>query len=121
DNASGIAALFELAKAFKAVETPPERSILFLAVTAEEEGLLGSAYYANHPVYPLNKTAANINIDALSPIGRTNDLPVIGLGHSELDTYATQAAERQGRNVVAGGNPSAGSFFRSDHFNFAKV
>ncbi|HWK99446.1 MAG TPA: M28 family metallopeptidase, partial [Parapedobacter sp.] len=121
DNASGIAALFELAKAFKSVETPPERSILFLAVTAEEQGLLGSAYYVNHPVYPLSKTVANINIDALSPLGRTSDIAVVGLGHSDMDDYATQAAGRQGRNVVPGGNPSAGSFFRSDHFNFAKV
>ncbi len=121
DNASGIAALFELAKAFKSLETPPERSILFLAVTAEEQGLLGSAYYASHPVYPLGKTVANINIDALSPIGRTSDIAVIGLGHSDMDDYVMQAAERQGRTVVAGGNPSAGSFFRSDHFNFAKV
>src|SRR5690606_2128288 len=121
DNASGIAALFELAKAFKSLETPPERSILFLAVTAEEQGLLGSAYYASHPVYPLGKTVANINIDALSPIGRTSDIAVIGLGHSDMDDYVMQAAERQGRTVVPGGNPSAGSFFRSDHFNFAKM
>ncbi|MFC3199419.1 M28 family metallopeptidase [Parapedobacter deserti] len=121
DNASGIAALFELAKAFKSAETPPDRSILFLAVTAEEQGLLGSAYYANNPVYPLNKTVANINIDALSPIGRTNDISVIGLGHSEMDDYLIRAADRQGRRVVPGGTPSAGSFFRSDHFNFAKV
>ncbi len=121
DNASGVAALFELAKAFKSVDTPPERSILFLAVTAEEQGLLGSAYYASHPVYPLAKTVANINIDALSPVGRTSDIAVIGLGHSDMDDYVTQAAERQGRTVVPGGNPSAGSFFRSDHFNFAKM
>lgn len=121
DNASGVAALFELAKAFKTIETPPERSILFLAVTAEEEGLLGSAYYAGNPVYPLNKTVANINIDALSAIGRTNDLAVIGLGQSEMDDYASRAAEKHGRTIVPGGNPSSGSFFRSDHFNFAKV
>src|SRR5690606_36458698 len=100
DNATRIAALFELAHAFKTLETPPERSILFLAVTAEEEGLLGSAYYASNPVYPLDKTVANIKIDALSPIGRTNDLPVIGLGHSDMDEYAIRAAERQGRKVV---------------------
>ena len=121
DNASGIAALFELAKAFKGAETPPERSILFLAVTAEEQGLLGSAYYATHPVYPLSKTVANINIDALSPVGRTSDIAVIGLGHSDMDDYVALAATRQGRTVVPGGNPSAGSFFRSDHFSFAKV
>ncbi len=121
DNATGVAALFELAKAFHSAEAPPERSILFLAVTAEEEGLLGSAYYASHPVYPLDKTVANINIDALSPIGRTSDFAVVGLGHSDMDDYALQAAERLGRDVVPGGNPSSGSFFRSDHFNFAKV
>lgn len=121
DNASGIAALFELAKAFKAAGVAPERSILFLAVTAEEQGLLGSAYYASHPIYPLNKTVANINIDALSPVGKTEDVSVIGLGQSDMDDYAMRAAERQGRQVVPGGNPSAGSFFRSDHFNFAKV
>ena len=121
DNASGVAALFELAKAFKDAETPPERSILFLAVTAEEQGLLGSAYYANNPVYPLSKTVANINIDALNAVGRTSDVAVVGLGHSEMDDYLTQVAEQQGRTVVPGGNPSAGSFFRSDHFNFAKV
>ncbi len=121
DNASGVAALFELAKAFKAAESPPKRSILFLAVTAEEQGLLGSAYYANNPIYPLGKTVANINIDALSPIGKTHDVAVIGLGQSELDDYAIRAAARQQREVVPGGNPSAGSFFRSDHFNFAKV
>ncbi|SEK75931.1 M28 family metallopeptidase [Parapedobacter koreensis] len=121
DNASGIAALFELAKGFKSATVPPERSILFLAVTAEEQGLLGSAYYAANPVYPLNKTVANINIDALSPIGKTSDIAVIGLGQSDMDDYARRAAARQGRDIVPGGNPSAGSFFRSDHFNFAKV
>lgn len=121
DNASGVAALFELAKAFKSAKTPPERSIVFLAVTAEEQGLLGSAYYAGNPVYPLDKTVANINIDALSPIGKTSDVSVIGLGQSDMDDYAIRAAHREGRNVVPGGNPSAGSFFRSDHFNFAKV
>src|SRR5690606_12846950 len=121
DNATGIAALFELAKAFKAADPAPERSILLLAVTAEAQGLLGSAYYAANPVYPLDKTVANINIDALSPVGETRDVSVIGLGQSEMDDYLGQAATRHGREVVPGGNPSAGSFFRSDHFNFAKV
>lgn len=121
DNAIGVAALFELAKAFKASAVQPERSILFLAVTAEEEGLLGSAYYAENPVYPLSKTVANINIDAFSPLGRTRDFSIVGLGQSEMDDYAARAAERQGRVVVANGNPSSGGFFRSDHFNFAKV
>lgn len=121
DNATGVAALFEIAKGFKAAKAQPERSIIFLAVTAEEEGLLGSAYYAANPIYPLNKTVANINMDSFSPIGRTSDFSVVGKGQSELDDYAVRAAAKQGRVVVDGGNPSAGSFFRSDHFNFAKV
>lgn len=121
DNAVGVAALFELAKAFHASPVAPERSIIFLAVTAEEEGLLGSAYYASNPIYPLNKTVANINIDALNPIGETADFSVVGLGQSDMDDYARAAVERQGRTIKAGGNPSAGGFFRSDHFNFAKV
>src|SRR5690554_5659740 len=121
DNATGVAALFEIAKGLKAAAVQPERSIIFLAVTAEEEGLLGSEYYATHPLYPLNKTVANINMDSFSPMGRTSDYSVVGLGQSELDEYAIYAAQRQGRTVVDSGNPSAGGFFRSDHFNFVKV
>lgn len=121
DNATGVAALFELAKGFKAAAVQPERSIIFLAVTAEEEGLLGSAYYATNPIYSLNKTVANINMDSFSPLGRTSDYSVVGLGQSELDEYAIAAASKQGRKVVDSGNPSAGGFFRSDHFNFVKV
>lgn len=121
DNATGVAALFELANAFKAAKNPPYRSIIFLAVTAEEEGLLGSAYYSANPLVPLNKTVANINIDALSPIGETSDIAVVGLGQSDMDDYVIRAAKRQDRTVVPAGNPSAGGFFRSDHFNFAKV
>lgn len=121
DNATGVAALLEIAKAFKAAKTPPERSILFVALTGEEEGLLGSEYYASHPIYPLAKTVANINMDALSPIGRTKDLIVTGVGQSEMDEYAQRAAEKQGRSTKPDSNPSAGHFFRSDHFNFAKV
>lgn len=121
DNATGVAALFELAKGFKAAAVQPERSVIFLAVTAEEEGLLGSAYYATNPIYALNKTVANINMDSFSPLGRTSDYSVVGLGQSELDEYAIAAAAKQGRTVVDSGNPSAGGFFRSDHFNFVKV
>lgn len=121
DNATGVAALFEIAKGFKAAAVQPERSIVFLAVTAEEEGLLGSAYYAENPIYPLNKTVANINMDSFSPIAPTSDFSVVGLGQSDMDDYAKNAAAKQNRSIVAGGNPSAGSFFRSDHFNFAKV
>lgn len=121
DNATGVAGLFEIAKAFKASKTAPERSILFIALTGEEEGLLGSEFYATHPIYPLAKTVANINMDALAPIGRTKGLIVTGLGQSEMDDYASRAAKKQGRTIKPDSNPSAGHFFRSDHFNFAKV
>lgn len=121
DNATGVAALFELAKGFKAAKVQPERSIIFLAVTGEEEGLLGSEYYATNPIYPLNKTVANLNMDSFSPMGRTTDYSVTGLGQSELDEYAIAAAAKQNKTVKDSGNPSAGGFFRSDHFNFVKV
>src|SRR5690606_23949837 len=84
DNATGIAAIIEIAKAFKNAEVPPERTILFIGLTAEEQGLLGSEYYATHPVFPLAKTVANINIDAMNATGATNDLTVIGYGQSEI-------------------------------------
>ncbi|GAA4784402.1 M28 family metallopeptidase [Olivibacter ginsenosidimutans] len=121
DNATGVAGLLEIAKAFKAAKTPPERSILFLALTGEEEGLLGSEYYASHPIFPLAKTVADINVDMLYPIGRTKDIIVTGLGQSEMDDYAQRAAKKQGRIIKPDSNPAAGHFFRSDHFNFAKV
>lgn len=120
DNATGVAALFEIAKGFKAASVAPERSIVFLAVTAEEKGLLGSQYYAENPIFPINKTVANINIDSYSPFPKTKDIAVIGLGQSDIDDYVVKAAEKQNRIVIPGGNPSAGSFFRSDHFNFVK-
>lgn len=121
DNATGVAALFEIAKALQNAEVKPERTILFLAVTAEEQGLLGSEYYASHPVYPLSKTVANINIDALVPGGLTHDVSITGYGQSELDDYAEEFISAQHRKIVPEPNPSAGYFFRSDHFNFAKV
>lgn len=121
DNATGIAALFEVAKALKSAKVRPERSIVFLAVTAEEQGLLGSEYYATHPVYPLAKTVANINIDALSASGPTLDIAIVGRGQSELDDYAEKFVTAQNRKIAPESNPSAGYFFRSDHFNFAKV
>ena len=94
---------------------------MFLAVTAEEQGLLGSEYYARNPLYPLNKTIANINIDAMNPYGRTSDLVIVGRGASELDDYAEAAAKEQGRTVKADPEPEKGYYYRSDHFNFAKV
>jgi Zn-dependent M28 family amino/carboxypeptidase len=120
DNATGTAALIELAEAFKKLESPPSRSIIFLAVTAEEQGLLGSAYYATHPVFPTTKTVADINMDALNIYGKMKDIIVIGYGNSELDNYVEAAAKQQGRRVRPDATPEKGSFYRSDHFSFAK-
>ena len=120
DNATGTAGLVELAQAFQSLDPKPERSILFLAVTAEEQGLLGSAYYSVAPLYPLNQTVANINIDGLNMLGKTSDIVVIGLGNSELDQYLRSAATLQGRTLVADPEPEKGFYYRSDHFNFAK-
>lgn len=121
DNATGTAGLIELARAFESLENPPARSILFLAVTAEEQGLLGSAYYAQNPVYPLDKTVAAINMDGLNILGPTHDITVVGLGQSELDDYLERAADAQGRWLRPDPEPEKGFYFRSDHFNFAKV
>jgi len=121
DNASGTAALLELAHAFTKTKTKPSRSIVFLSVTAEEQGLLGSDYYASHPVYPVNKTVADINMDVLQPFGRMKDIIIVGKGQSELDEYAEEAAAKQGRTTRGEPDPSGGWYFRSDHFNFAKV
>jgi Zn-dependent M28 family amino/carboxypeptidase len=120
DNASGTAGLLTLAKAFAAMKTPPDRSILFLSVTAEEQGLLGSQYHAVTPIYPLAKTAADINMDILNTWGRTKDLTVVGLGNSDLDDYAAAAAAEQGRRLRPDAEPEKGFYYRSDHFNFAK-
>ncbi len=120
DNASGVAGLIELARAFKKQPAPPERSIIFLSVTAEEQGLLGAEYYASHPIYPLEKTVAVINMDGLNVHGRTKDLTIVGLGKTGLDDYAQKAAVRQGRVLAPDPEPEKGSYFRSDHFAFAK-
>ncbi|MEP6589942.1 MAG: M28 family metallopeptidase [Gemmatimonadota bacterium] len=120
DNASGTAGLLTVAKALAGLKNPPKRSVLFLAVTAEEQGLLGSLYYTVSPVYPLAKTVATINMDVLNTWGRAKDLVVIGLGASELDDYATAAAAAQGRVLKGDAEPEKGFYYRSDHFNFAK-
>lgn len=120
DNATGTAGLIMLARAFKAMPTPPKRSILFLSVTAEEQGLLGSQYYSVTPIYPLSRTLADINLDEINKWGPTKDLTVVGLGASELDDYARQAAAEQGRTLRPDPEPEKGSYYRSDHFNFAK-
>jgi Zn-dependent M28 family amino/carboxypeptidase len=120
DNASGVAMVLELAKAFSQIQPQPRRSILFLMVTAEEQGLLGSQYYATTPLYPLNKTVANINIDGVNQWGRTKDFTVIGMGASDLDDYLKAAADEQGRVLRPDPEPEKGFYYRSDHFNFAK-
>ena len=120
DNASGVAGLVEMADAFSHLQPPPRRSILFLSVTAEEKGLLGSQYYAEHPLYPLSKTLADINMDGLNLLGRTRDIEIIGLGQSTLDDVLQSVAAEQGRLIRPDAEPEKGFYFRSDHFNFAK-
>jgi Zn-dependent M28 family amino/carboxypeptidase len=120
DNASGTAMVLEIARAFTQVEPRPRRSVLFLLVTAEEQGLLGSAFYAAYPIYPLEKTAAVVNIDGINQWGRTRDITVIGLGASELDDHLRKAAAEQGRTLRPDPESEKGFYYRSDHFNFAK-
>ncbi len=121
DNASGVAGLLELARAFRKLSSPPKRSILFLSVTAEEKGLLGSLYYAEHPLYPLSKTVADFNMDGLNVWGRTADIQLIGAGNSTLEDLLARAAAAQGRSTEPEDKPERGFFFRSDHFEFVKV
>ncbi|MFL6231479.1 MAG: M28 family metallopeptidase [Pyrinomonadaceae bacterium] len=121
DNASGVAQLIEIAEAYTKLPTPPKRSILFVSVTAEEKGLLGSKYYASNPLYPLNKTLADINMDEANQWGRTRDLTIVGLGNTTLDDVAQEAATIQGgRTLQPDPQPEKGGFYRSDHFEFAK-
>ncbi len=119
DNASGTAALLELARAFRR-EGAPRRSLLFLAVTAEEQGLLGSKWYAENPLYPLARTVANINLDGMNVIAPTSDLVVIGLGSSTLDDLLGEEAAARDRTLTPDAEPEKGLYYRSDHFEFAK-
>src|SRR5690606_30948961 len=121
DNATGVAGVLEIAEAFAKQENKPERSVVFLAVTLEESGLLGSQYYVAHPVIPLDKTVAVFNIDAMSVYGRAHDYTVVGMGSSELEDMLKKVADRQGRVLHEEAHPEAGGYFRSDHFNFAKA
>jgi len=121
DNASGTAGLLELARAFKNAPSKPERTIIFLAVTAEEQGLWGSAWYAENPIYPLNKTLADINMDVLNNYGKTKDVIVVGEGQSELEDLLKEEAAKENRVIAYETHPEAGHYYRSDHFNFAKV
>jgi Zn-dependent M28 family amino/carboxypeptidase len=121
DNASGVAAILAVAKKFMQAKDKPKRSIVFLAVTAEEQGLLGSEYYGTHPIYPLYKTVADLNIDALSDFGETSDFSITGKGQNDLDDYVIALTKPYGWTVVGDKTPGSGSYYRSDHFNFAKV
>jgi Zn-dependent M28 family amino/carboxypeptidase len=120
DNASGTACLLEWARAFATLSPAPKRTLLFLAVTAEERGLLGARYYAENPLYPLAKTVANLNKDGINQWGRTRDITVIGLGNSTLDDLLAEAAQLQKRTLSPDAEPEKGFFYRSDHFEFAK-
>jgi Zn-dependent M28 family amino/carboxypeptidase len=121
DNASGCAGLLELSRAYAQLTPVPKRSILFLAVTAEEKGLIGSKYYAANPLYPLTKTLADLNMDDINVWGKTRDLIVVGLGASTLDDLAKKVADEQGgRTLNPDPTPERGGYYRSDHFEFAK-
>lgn len=120
DNASGIATMLGIAEAFTK-STKPDRTVIFLAVTAEEQGLLGSKHYAENPIYPVAKTVANINMDGITNFGPMKDLTVVGYGQSELEDLAADLAADQGRYIIPDPESGKGFFFRSDHFNFAKV
>jgi len=120
DNASGIAALLEIARTFAAEQKTLKRSVLFIAVTAEEKGLLGSKYYADTPLYPLKNAVANLNVDALQPWGKTKDIQVIGSGQTTIEELVEHNAKGQGRYVVADSRPESGGYFRSDHFNLVQ-
>lgn len=120
DNASGTASLLQIAKAFRSLPAKPERTVVFLSVTAEEQGLLGSAWYAQHPVYPLEKTVADLNIDVINTYGPTKDITYSGKGQSELEDYLTDEVKKNGRYVAPEDHPEAGHYFRSDHFSFAR-
>ena len=120
DNASGTAGMIEIAEAFTKLQRPPARSVLFLAVTAEEKGLVGAKFYASNPLYPLKKTVANINLDGVNQWGKTSDITVVGLGNSSLeDVLATVIADEK-RTITPDPEPEKGFYYRSDHFEFAK-
>ena len=118
DNATGTAAILEIGEAFTA--NPPARSVMILAVTAEESGLLGSAYYGENPIVPYDRTVGGINIDAMLPTGRSRDIVVVGHGASELEDVLESVAEEQDRHIVPDPTPEAGYFYRSDHISLAK-
>ena len=123
DNAAGVAVLLELAQAYKALPAAqqPKRSVLFLSITAEEKGLLGSRYYAQNPLYPLTQTVADINMDGANQFGPTRDMETVGYGASTIDDVGLAVARAQSREMKPESHPERGGYYRSDHFEFAKV
>ena len=121
DNASGDAAVVELARAFSKLNPPPGRSVLFTCTTAEEAGLLGAKFYVEHPLYPLEKTLADLNIDSMNVWGRARDIEDVSFGMSTLDDMLVDAAKRQGRTAIPNSRPEKGNVYRADSFEFSKV
>ena len=120
DNASGVASVIQLAAAFTKLNPSPKRSVLFMATTGEEAGLLGAKFYALHPLYPLEKTLADINIDTVNPWGKTRDIEDLSNNNSTLDELLAAAAKRNGREMKPNSQPEKGGFYRADHFEFSK-
>src|SRR5213596_1848775 len=121
DNASGVASVIQIAAAFTKVNPPPKRSVLFMATTAEEAGLLGAKFYAEHPLYPLEKTLAAINLDSMNVWGKARDIEDLSLGFSTLDDLLAAAAKRQGRSAIPDSRPDKGKIYRADNFEFSKA
>jgi Zn-dependent M28 family amino/carboxypeptidase len=121
DNASGVASVIELAAAFTKINPPPKRSVLFMATTAEEAGLLGAKFYAEHPLYPLEKTLADINLDSMNVWGKARDIEDLSLGFSTLDDLLAAAAKGQGRTAIPDSRPDKGKIYRADNFEFSKA
>lgn len=121
DNGTTTAWMLEIAEAFANLRKRPQRTIMFFSPTAEEQGLMGSAYYASHPLFPLNKTVANINNDLMLPYGPYKDVMITGYGQSELEDYIVRFAEKYDRYVMPDPNPHTGMYYRADHFSFANA
>src|SRR5919201_5210951 len=121
DNASGFAAVLQLAAAFAKLNPPPKRTVLFMCTAAEEAGLFGAKWYAQHPLYPLEKTLADINIDSMNVWGKARDVEDISFGFSTLDDMLAAAAKRQGRTAIPNSRPQKGNIYRADNFEFSKV
>src|SRR5438874_94119 len=121
DNASGVASLIQLAAAFTKLNPPPKRSVLFMATTAEEAGLLGAKFYAEHPLYPLEKTLADINLGSMKVWGKAGDIEDLSLGFSTVDDLLAAAAKQQGRSAIPDSRPDKGKIYRADNFEFSKV